>query len=70
MTRTRAPACSSPSASPAGVAITATELASASPAARELAPDVVPFRPVNDGTLTGISTWPAIGRPTSTATRS
>jgi hypothetical protein len=31
---------------------------------------VVPFRPVNDGTLTGSSTWPAIGRPTSTATRS
>jgi len=70
MTRTRAPACSSPSASPAGAAITATELASASPAARELAPDVVPFRPVNDGTLTGSSTCPAIGRPTNTATRS
>jgi len=32
--------------------------------------DVVPFRPVKDGTLTGSSTWPATGRPTSTATRS
>ena len=70
MTRTRSPACSSPSASPAGMVITATPPPAPSPAAREVAPDVVPVRPVNDGTLTGSSTCPTIGRPTSTATRS
>ena len=70
MTRTRSLASSSPSASPAGVVTIATPLSSPPPAARELAPDVVPSRPVNDGTLTGSSTWPATGRPTSTAMRS
>ena len=41
-----------------------------SSAAEGVGPLPFPFRPVNAGTTTGSSTWPAIGRPTSIATRS